>query len=224
MRKPSRHHSGVLALIFVIALAGCLSMTMEMTVGSDGTIDELHVEMEMDAFLHDLMEEAAEDDGYDSLEAQFRSDIEESDWGSFDYAEEVDGDTVMITMTATEGDPASLDDITITIEDGELTFIDTDGFADEQGEADIDEFSDQIEIEYILNMPGEIIDANGEVREDGQSVSWNFQDHRDVEEFSVTAEVPEETEDNAIPGFSIPIALAVLVLLGIGAVGTRRVR
>ena len=224
MFAPTRRHYAIISVVFVLVLAGCLSVTVEVSVGSDGDIDEMQVEMTMDEFVFEMMEEGAQEDGYESLEAQFSADIEEEEWGSFDYSEEREGDDVIITMTANDGDPDNLDDISIVIEDDEMTYTDADGFATDEDDEELDEFRDQIEMEYILNMPGEIVESNGDVSEDGDSVSWNFHDHGDVDAFTATAEVPEDAEDDSIPGFSIPLVLAVFVLMGIGAVGSRRVR
>lgn len=97
----------------------------------------------------------------------------------------------------------------------EITYVDRDGFADEFDE----ELEAQIDIEYILDMPGDIVETNGDIRDEGDSVEWRFHDHRDVEEFQATS----EREDDFLPGFGVAAGVIALVAF-LGAAGLARRR
>lgn len=199
----------------VLLLAGCLSVTIDVTVEEDGRLEQMVTEMELDPFLYDLLVDQAQQEGYDSLEESMLEDVETEAWESIEYDEEETEDAVIITITATGGDPDELDTIDVTVEEDSITFVEEEGFGDDEftdeelSDEEFQEVLDQIQIEYIVHMPGEITDTNGEIRDDGRSVQWTLADHPNTATFEVTSDRPQAS---GIPGFGI--AASVVALIG----------
>ena len=212
-----RKVAAVGVVLLLVGLAGCLSMAVETTVASDGTIEETTAEIEMDGMLFDMLEEEGD------FEEDVREDVHEDAWGWFEYdEEELDNGDVLVTITAQDGDPDKIDDIDVTVDEeaDQITFVDYDGFeAVEDDEMD-EEFLDEITFEYTVNMPGEVVEANGEIQDDGQSVVWTNDEHAGTETFEVTSE--RSSSDGFGNGFGPVVGILALALLAGGALVARR--
>lgn len=213
-------------LIAVIALAGCLSVTMEMTVDDDGMV-EMEGEMELDAFLFQAMQEEAEEEGYDSFADEMEQDLENDGWNDVEVTIEEGGefDDAVISFQAGSTDPANLDTISVDVDDDAIHYTETEGFDDvddgEEDDLDLDfgeeELQESIQMTYIVNMPGEITDTNGEEVDDS-TVQWTFADHQGVDTFEVSSQI----DADGSPGFTPAIAALVFGLLAISAWAYRR--
>jgi len=207
--------TGVVVLLAL--LAGCLGVTVEVTVDEDGLLD-LDMEMEMDPLIYTAFEEEAHDDGYESVAEAIASDLEDEGWNIDEFgSEEGDDGDMVIWVTGSETDPASIETITVEMTEDEVTFEESDAFEDEMGgdlgeEFDVsgEELLDMIEFTYRLNMPGDIIDSNGDQIDD-QTVEWRLEDHLGVATFEATSE--RGTDDaSAIPGLGIAIGILALLV------------
>lgn len=215
----NRHHLAVGGLVTLIILAGCLTASVTVSVTADGDIDEFEAELTMEDFVYDLLDENAGDAGFESVEDRFRDDVNaDTAWDDFEYEETHEGDTVTITMTATGGDAAALDDIDIHVDENEVTFIDQAGFnLGEQADDEIgQELREDIEYEWAVEMPGTITGTNGDIQDDDRTVVWTLAEHGNVEEFEATSEREEPADaDDELPGFGV--VLGVIGILSGGA-------
>jgi hypothetical protein len=215
----------VLALVgVVVLLAGC-TVTYEATVGSDGGMEEVDIEIDMGEELYQQAQAQAEQEGYDSVGEWFflendDSDFDQDAWDSFDIRD--DGEST-VGVTASGGSPEDLENVTVTVDEdaGEVTYIDDEGIdSSTEGQAsDI-----EIEWEYTVNMPGEIIETNGNA--DGNTATWNSEDHTSLEQLQVTSEQTGAGggDDGAFgPGLGVGTALVgILALSAIAAARYRR--
>lgn len=227
----NRKHLAILSVVGMLALAGCLDVTMTVEVSEDGDVDAMEMEMEMDAMLFEQFETEATEEGHESVaemfEADMLEDVDEEHVGDVTTEiEELDDGDQRLTMQLTDVDPAGLDDVDITVEDGTIVYEDADAIEEDEFDdgddagmdGDFDEFEeqfeDQISMEYVLVMPGEITDHNAdEISEDGTTATWDLMD---TEAETVYAE--SEIEDDGIPGFGVAAALGALLLVaGLGA-------
>lgn len=215
----------LLGLVGLALLAGCLSLTVEVTVQDDGNIERMETTMELDPFLHQALVEQAQNEGYESLEESLTEDMETEAWEDIRYDEEETDDAVVVTITALNGDPAELETIDVTVEEDSITFVEEEGFGDDEfgggdlSDEELQQFLEQIEMAYIVNMPGDITDTNGEIREDGQSVEWTLANHTSVTTFEATS---ERADASAIPGFGVAVAVVALVGVALAAIARRR--
>lgn len=247
-RSHRRKLLAVSIAVVLVVLAGCLSVSVETTVSEDGTIEEMNAEMEMDGFVFGMLEEEGE------FEEDIREDFDDDAWGSFEYSEEQtdDGD-MLISFTASDGDPDQIDELDVTIDEetDEITFVDTDGFgaidddALEDDDADDemddvieddfdfgfdddfdfdDDFEDQIQFEYTVNMPGDIVETNGEIQDDGQSVTWTQEDDEGAETLEATSERGGDSDDGFGSGFGVAVGVLALGALVGTALVARTVR
>lgn len=221
----SRGHLAVGGFLFLVVLAGCLSMSVEMTVDSDGQIEEAELELEFeDEFVFNAFQDEASEEGFDTVGEWIAADMEDDgDWGSVEA--ETDEDEQTVRITASDGDPDTMDDINVTVDEeaDEVTFVDRDGLEQEEG-FDNGGFgdADEIELVYIVNMPGDIIDTNGEIRDDGTSVEWSTDMDEEVDQLEATSE-RTGADDGFGPGFGVGAIVAALLAVG-ALVGLRRRR
>lgn len=218
MSRSKRHTWALLGVVALVLTAGCLSMSAEIEVANDGTIDSMEMEMTMDRVVYQSLQSSAEQEGYDSVEESMAADINEEAWDSISTDMTESEDEVTITITASGAHPDDLDDMDVTVEDDSLTFTIPDGFnqSDQSTGGQFGQYMDQIEMEYLVHMPGEITETNGEIQDDGESVRWSLADHNDVETFEATSERSEDGGDggsDGIPGFSAGAALLALAAL-----------
>lgn len=181
----NRKTVAVLTVVVLLLTAGCLEVTMAVDVSSDGEIESMDVEIEMDDTLYDQFEQAAQQDGYESVEAMLEADMMDgADEGQYEESsssvERLDSGDYRISLTATNVDPGGLDGIEVTVEDGTVYYEDSDGIdGDDVGDGDdvedIEEFEQQITMEYVVVMPGEIQDTNADaVSDDGTTATWDL--------------------------------------------------
>ncbi|WP_290817969.1 hypothetical protein [Halovivax sp.] len=233
----SRLDVAVLSVIALLALAGCLDVTMTTTVGSDGEIEEMEVEMEMDEMLFSMMEQEAEEDGYDSfeesLESDFAEDIDADEYGSIETSVDRDDGTATITILVTDVDPDGVDELDVTVEDDTVRYVDhdlddaaedefdddatDDGAADDEFGDEFDDafgdFEDQISMTYVVEMPGEITDHNAhELSDDGTVATWDLM----ADDVPESAEVESEIDDDGLPGFGAGAAVVALLAMVAG--------
>lgn len=221
MKRTNRKLALIGMIAVLVLTAGCMDVTMEVTVDEEGALD-LEAEMILDSFLASMMEEEAEGEGIDAIAEDFAQDLEDDGWNVVDYdAEELDDGDVRIWVLAEDTDADDIETISVSVEDDQVTYLETDGFEDGFGDDfgddefidddELDEFFDSIQFVYILNMPGEITDTNGEQIDDS-TVQWSMQDHMGVSEFEATSDIDDDAA-SPIPGFSL--AIGILALLSV---------
>lgn len=229
MQRNYRTIAIVGTVLALVLLAGCLDMTMEVTVDEEGMVD-LDTEIIIDSTLAAMMQQEIDGEGPDAIAEDFANNMEADGWNVVDYeGEETDDGDIRVTVSARDTDPADLESISVTIEDDHVTYVESEGFGDEfddgLGDDELDdgfdfdeEVLDMIQIRYIVHMPGDIVETNGEQTDD-RTVQWTFADHPEISEFEVTSEIADDAFP--IPGFTPAIALVAVVLGSLLALRTR---
>ena len=239
------------AMITLIVLAGCLTATVEITVDRDGSID-LEQEMIYGPELAEMVKDSPDYEGPEAIAAEMAANLENSGWVNVaSEGEELEDGSLRFVITSSDNDPANIAEITVTIEQDQITFIlKEDPLFDDDAPDDFTQMSAQhstptqlsdddddffeppiedLDVRYIVNMPGSIISHNGEQIDDN-SVEWTlaFLHEHEPEQLEVTstleAETPTPDDDDAdgIPGFTF--VLAVFALLGAALLAYRYTR
>lgn len=73
----------------------------------------------------------------------------------------------------------------------------------------LSEYFDFIDSEYIVHMPGEVTETNGEVLDNGSSVRWDLDSHEELSSFEATSERPRA---DPIPGFGLALGIGAVLL------------
>ena len=206
------------ALVLVVVLAGCTT-TYEADIASDGTIEELSVEIDMGEQLYQTAESQAESQGYDSVgeflfDSEGRGQFNESEWDSVDISD--DGEST-VSITATGGSDEGAENVSISVDDdaGEVTYVDSEGINTSM--SGVSGQFGEVQWTYTVNMPGEIIETNGNKKGSG-SVTWSSDEHSDIEELRVTSEqTGAGGGDGFGPGLGVTTGIvAILLLFGLG--------
>jgi hypothetical protein len=217
-----RHVAIVAVVGLAVVLAGC-TVNYEATIGSDGSIEELSVEMDLGEQLYSQAQSQAEAEGYDSVakyifegnSTNTESDFDKSQWENVEYSD--DGEST-VGITASGGSADMDESLTINVDDeaGEVEYIDTEGVSSGSQEGQGQDQFGEIEWTYTVNMPGEITETNGN-QEGDTTVTWNNDDHGDLEEYRVVSKQSSGSGDGFGPGFGIMTGLAAVALIfGLG--------
>lgn len=213
---------------FMILLAGC-TVTYEADITSDGEFEQVSIEVDMGEELYQTASTQAESEGYDNVaefvfsgDTQGSDQFDESAWDSVEYSD--DGEST-VGVTAQGGTDETAENVTITVDEdaGEVTYVDTEGFDTEDtgNTAQVGE----IEWTYTVNMPGEVLDTNGNTEGSG-TVTWSSDEHSDLPEYRATSEqtgAGGDSDSGFGPGFGVTSAVvAMLVVLGLGLVRRKR--
>lgn len=208
--------SGLIALLL---LAGCAQIAVHSTVAADATIEEYRMEITTSRTVYGLIEQSAQEEGFDSVEESLLRDLDLDEVGaeSVEYDEEFDGDEVTMIVTMTGVDPAEFDNVSVTEEDGRLvyedrTFAAASQMEDVPDESDVsDTVAAGLAVDYYLTMPGEIVDSNAD-EVDGNTAEWHatgtdaFTDTRIYAESELPTTAP-------VPGFGHGVAVLAIGLL-----------
>jgi hypothetical protein len=206
--------------ITALCIAGCVTADCYTTVDADGTISTYRLEVTTSQEHYALLEESARQDGY----ATVAELIEDrglrlgADAAPVAYDEQWHGDEVTMRFFVEGGLSADqLADVTITREEDHLIYrhVIGDGGNGAGVEGD-DPFASgtdtAFEVNYYLEMPGAIVDANADTVE-GATAEWHLSGADLLgTELYARSEVPAQ----GMPGFSCGIAFAALCLLCCG--------
>lgn len=211
-----------LAVSALVLLSGCASLTIHSTVEADGTISEYQMNITTSREVYGFLEQSAEDEGYENVSESILSDIDESKAESVSYEETFAEDSVTMSITMEGFEPGNDSDISITTEDGTMTYVDEtffnesydpDSSESEMGEA----MGATLSVDYYLTMPGEITDSNAD-SVDGNTAEWHESGPESMEDNRIYAE-SEIPTTSSLPGFG-PI-VAILALIGGGILLSR---
>ncbi|MFC7204389.1 hypothetical protein ACFQJC_12750 [Haloferax namakaokahaiae] len=217
-----RKTAAVAGLALLLLLAGCAQVSVHSTVNADGSVSELTYQINTSRTAYGYLEEAAEEEGYESVEDQILSDFNETEREQIEYSEEYNGDTVTMTLTRVDFVPGEDSGISVTTEDGELVYEDL-NFVDEAAAAETEsELSQSItsgmSVDYYLTMPGEITDSNADVV-DGNTAEWHESGSEAFNDNRIYARSEKPTFSMA-PGFGP--ATALVAVLAMALVALRR--
>lgn len=210
--SPSRI-APLVALAFLVLLAGCATMSVSSAVGADGTIETYQLQINTSTTVYGFLSEGVKEDGYDSLRESFLSEVDEERYESVDYDEEFDGDEVSITITFEGFEPGPDDPMNVTVTDDRIVYEDrvfVNQSANTSGEMN-SAFTSGLTVHYYLEMPGEIVDSNAN-EVDGNTAEWH---ETGPDAFTHNRIYAESERPTSIPGVGQPglgIGAALLAL------------
>jgi hypothetical protein len=203
-----------------LCIAGCVTADCYTAVDADGTISTYRLEVTTSQEHYGLLEESARQDGY----AGVAELIEDrglrlgADAAPVAYDESWDGDRVTMRFSVEGGLSADqLADVAITREGNHLVYRHLIGDGGTGGGVEgEDPFAagteTAFEVNYYLEMPGPIVDANADAVE-GATAEWHLAGADLLgTELYARSEVPAQ----GMPGFSCWIAFAALCILCCG--------
>lgn len=204
-----------------VLLAGC-TVNYEADIASDGSIEELSVEVDMGEELYQTAQSQADAEGYDSVakyvfegnNQQGGDSFDKSQWDNVEYSD--DGEST-VGITASGGSADTDESLSINVDDeaGEVTYVDSEGVSSNSQDGQGQNFG-EIQWTYTVNMPGEVIETNGN-QEGDTTVTWNNEDHENLDEYRVKSQQSGGGGDGFGPGFGVMTGLAaVVVLFGLG--------
>lgn len=165
-----RQHAAVVALVALLALAGCADGTVTTTVDSDGEIEQIQIEAEMSQEAYAIMLEEAGAEGHDSV-SEFLSEGLDDELGDavtdVEHEDRKDDGTFVSEITFNQVDINEFDGI-----ETESTDEDTIQYTDNAFRSTtVDEVD---EMTYQVEMPGEITETNADkVDEENNVAVWD---------------------------------------------------
>ena len=209
-----RQHVAVVALVAMFALAGCADATVTTTVDSDGEVEQIQMEAEVDQYAYGVMLEEANAEGSETVSGVIAAEFDDEMGDGItdvEHEDRRDGETYVLDITANQVDVERLGGME-TEETDEDTILYT---AEDLQSATVDEVDDMT---YRVEMPSEITETNADdVDEDNNVAMWNVDD-TDVE----TASVESEQDSFSLWTLAALTGVGALVLIG-GFVVYRRI-
>ena len=224
----NRRSLAIVAIGVMIALSGCATVEVTAEVGDENTLDRYEVDISTSTFVYGLLDEEAQEDGYDGIEDQLVGDIDVDD-DRIEFETEIDGDDARMSLEIQEVPASELDDITLEETDGMLRYTDT-AFAEEADEPaedeEMDDFAEDMlsgfVFDYTVIMPSEVTDSNAD-QVDGNTATWTETGADAFEDSEVYAE-SEAPSALSVPGFGVvPAVLAILSVVGMLAISRRSI-
>lgn len=210
-----------LGLVGLLLLAGCAQIAVHSTVQSADVIEEYRMEITTSRTVYGILEDRAEQEGYDSVRDALLRDLDLEEVGAEDvsYDESFDGDEVTMTLTMTGVDPDEFDSVSLTETDDTIVYEDR-SFVDETG-AIIGATDTNVSVEvptgfavdYYLTMPGPIVESNADAV-DGNTAEWHATGSEAFTNTSIRAE-SEQPTIAPVPGFGVLVALLAIGLLSL---------
>ena len=205
-----RTHVAVLAVVMLVAFAGCLEMTFTYEVNAEGDLDRVAVEMDMTEEVYEWLEENAEEEGYDSfeeaMESDLRDDLDEDEVGEISVTGEESEMGHLVTIEVTDVPIEEMDDVDTEVDEEADTVRFTIEDVDDEFQEPDDDAEEQILIQYVVKMPGEIHDTNAHELSDGDTVAtWNLTEQSESELYAES-----DASESAIPVPGFGVAAAVL--------------
>lgn len=218
----TRKTAAFAGLALLLVLAGCAQVTVHSEVKADGDIAEMTYQVNMSRTAYGYLEQSVEQEGYDSVKESMLSELNETQREDVEFTEEYNGDTVTMTITRKDFDPSEENGISVTTEDGEIVYEDT-NFVDEAAAAEEStELSSSVTggmaVDYYLTMPGEITDSNAD-SVDGNTAEWHESGADAFNDNRIYARSKKPTF-SAMPGFGV--VGAVIALLAAAMFASRR--
>jgi PGF-CTERM protein len=212
----------ILAALALVSLAGCASVSVHSTVDSNGTISEYRMNVTTSRTAYGLIEQSAEEEGYENVSAYLLSDVDDVRAASVRYDESFDGDSVTMSIAMEDVEPNGSGPLSVTRENGTIRYVDETFYNESYVPADDDSewgqaISGSLSVDYYLTMPAEITDSNAD-SVDGRTAEWHESGPEAFESNRIVAE-SEVPGPLSTPGFGL--LGAVLALLA-GAFLLRR--
>ncbi|EJN60851.1 hypothetical protein [Halogranum rubrum] len=207
--------AAILALL--VLLSGCATMTVESDVATDGTIDRYELNLNTSTTVYGLLNQGAEDEGYDSLAEQLRANVNASNAENVSVSQSLDGDQATVTLVVTGWTPVDAERLNVTRVDGRVVYEDTtfyDADVAPGGGVDAADF----ELRYVVNMPGDVQRAEGASSVNGSTAVYEASG-RDA--FTSTRVYVESDAPTGVltPGFGVVPAVVAVLLVVVSVAG-----
>lgn len=203
--------SAAAALAVLLLLSGCATVSVESDVAADGTIDRYELDLNTSTTVYGLLNQAAVDEGYESLAGQLRANINASNADNVSVSQSLDGDRASVTLVVTGWDPVDAERLNVTRTDGTVVYEDTTFYnasvGDAGGGVDVTDF----ELRYVVNMPGDVQRAEGASSVNGSTAVYEASGRS---AFTSTRVYVESDAPTGVlsPGFGVaPAVVAALV-------------
>lgn len=217
--------TALFAVILLVALSGCMTLSVSSEVSSADTIDQYQLNISTSATVYGYLNEAAKEDGYDNFGDSMTADTT-IPADKIEYSEEIDGDEAQMSITMTDINPENLSTVTVTESDGTLVYEDRTFYnasaTDTEADSEIgEEATSGFVLQYELVMPNEITDSNAD-EVDGNTATWTRTGSEAFSNTTIRAEsdAPSSVLPVSTPGFGV--APAVIALLAVSGLFWRR--
>jgi len=219
--RNDRRFLVVVGIGLILLLSGCLTITTEATVKSDGGLNEYYVELDMKDEVYNLFLQDSQEEGYDDVEAWARAQVTDGsvnvDNATIDsgHTEREDGSHrvwVSISNVSPEviGEQVEATQETVTYRHEDP--FDLEDQETNNSETEFSEYKSQVELNYIVNMPGEIIESNADtISNDGTTAEWSYLLSSDPEDIYVQSERPTGVLSDVTPLTPIPAVAAIIL-------------
>lgn len=165
-QHDSRRIALCVVFISLLVLSGCVTVSVNSTVGSDGTIELYEVELTMAQKTYDGLQQMAHEKGYSSIEAYLTADLNKSRVANIEYAKSDTGRNKTITLRLVGYTPPENGAISTTKRNGTVIYVDRTFTGPEDA-------SSGIPVQYTLTMPGKILNSTADNVE-GNTATWDL--------------------------------------------------
>lgn len=176
-RCDSRRIGICIILVLLTVLSGCVTGTVSVdtTVGGDGTIESYAIQMNMSQESYNYLERASRSEGYSSVEYYFKnitiSNINKENVKNIVYSESSEDGNKTITLRLEGYTPTESRSISATKQNGTLVYTDR-TFMD-SGNGYGGSTAGGLSIHYTLTMPGKILNSSADSVE-GDTATWDL--------------------------------------------------
>lgn len=216
VQKSHRRRIGLsILLVSLVVLSGCVTISVDSKVRSDGTIESYGIEMTMNQQVYNYLERTATQEGYSSVEKYLMSNMSsrESNAENIVYSESSNEGNKTISIRFEDYTPDENSGITVTKRNETMiyedrTFVSNGSSSTQPGS------SGRIPVHYTLTMPGEITNASTDNIE-GDTATWNLTGGSQT---VVYAESEISSGFGLMTMAAVGIGGLILIGLGVGAV------
>lgn len=170
-----------ICIIFVLltVLSGCITdpVSVDATVGGDGTIESYEIRMNMSQESYNYLERTSRSEGYASvgkyLKNRTTSRINTQNVKNIEYSESSEGENKTVTVRLEGYTPSESSSISATKQNGSLVYEDRTFFDPDAGYGR--DMPGGIPVHYTLTMPGKIQNSTADTVE-GDTATWELND------------------------------------------------
>jgi hypothetical protein len=195
----------------MIVLSGCVTVSVNSEVNSDGTIESYEVNLTMSKMIYGLMQRSASQKGYSSVKGYLLSDINKSQAKKIEYEEKISEGNKTITIRFKNFKPTGDGPITTKKKNGMMIYKDQtfmgSGNTTQQGSAS------KIHVEYTLTMPGKIKNSTAD-SVDGNTATWEISGSDGSRLIYAKSEISSGLGLLAIAGIGIGGLLIITIAIG----------
>jgi hypothetical protein len=200
-----------IVLVSMIVLSGCVTVSVNSEVNSDGTIESYEINMTMSQMVYGLMQRSASENGYSSVKEYLLSDINKSQAKKIEYEEKSSDGNKTVTIRFKNFKPSGDGSISIKKKDGMMTYKDRTFMGTtnttQQGS------SSKINVEYKLTMPGKIKNSTAD-SVDGDTATWELSGSNESRLIYAKSEISSGLGLLAIAGIGIGGLLIIAIAIG----------